>query len=153
MSHARPEPPLRDSSSSDPRSRGGEFAQLALWMAANLAGMVTAVLLARRFFFESLARRVGRGRTSRRKRPSRRRSLPLLASAIVGCSKEMIESVFGPPRSAAVPDVGVVVNPNFVFWQADVWYYPLPRNGSLAMAINFREDFAATVEFFTAPGL
>ncbi len=36
-------------------------------------------------------------------------------------------------------------------WLAETWYYPLPRNGPMAMAINFSEDFATAVEFFKAP--
>src|SRR5947208_15211368 len=36
-----------------------EFTQLALWMAASLAGLVTALLVAREPFFRSLARRMG----------------------------------------------------------------------------------------------
>ena len=75
----------------------------------------------------------------------------MLAGAIVGSNKATIESVLGPPRSAAVKGVGVVTHPKMVFWQADTWYYPLPRNGAMAMAINFDEDFATQVEFFTTP--
>ena len=75
----------------------------------------------------------------------------MLAGAIVGSSKSTIESVFGPPRSASVSGVGIVVHPKMVFWQADTWYYPLPQNGAMAMAINFAEDLATQVEFFTSP--
>src|SRR3982751_1718090 len=78
-----------------------EFTQLALWMAASLAGMVTALLLARRPFFESLMRSVGKpagggaGGSNRNAGESRRRtprpgpeeSLPMLADAIVGNTK------------------------------------------------------------------
>lgn len=63
----------------------------------------------------------------------------------------MIESVLGPPRSAAVKGVAVVVNPKMVFWHADTWYYPLPQNGPMAMAIDFNDDLATQVEFFTTP--
>ena len=135
----------------DPQPRSGEFAQLALWMAANLAGMVTAVLLARQVFFEALARKAGRRRRATRP-PSRQQSLSMLASAVLGSNRQMIESVLGPPRSASIKDIGVVVHPKMVFRQADTWYYPLPRNGPVAMAINFERDLATKVEFFTAPG-
>jgi hypothetical protein len=77
----------------------------------------------------------------------------MLAGAIIGSNKATIESVFGPPRSAAVKDVGVVVQSQQVFWQADTWYYPLPRSGPLALAISFSEDVATQVEFFSAPQL
>ena len=129
---------------------GGDFAQLALWMAAGLAGMLTAVLLARGPLFDSMLRKVGRGRRSRRK-PSLDHRLPMLAHAIVGASKSTVESVLGPPRSAAVQGVGVVVRPKMVFWQSDMWYYPLPRDGPTAMAIEFSDDLVRRVEFFTAP--
>ena len=133
-------------------TRGSDFTQLALWMAANLAGMVTAILLVRGPFFRKLLKKLGGGST-RGRRPTREQSLPLLAGAIVGSSKSTIESVFGPPRSAALVGVGVVTHPKMVFWQADTWYYPIPRHGPMAMAINFNEDFATDVEFFTAPSL
>jgi len=140
----------RRSTQAENGGRAGEFSQLALWMAANLAGMVTAILLIRGPFFRKLLTRLGRGK-KRARRPTREQSLPMLAGAIVGSSKSTIESVLGPPRSAAVMGLGVVTHPKMVFWQADTWYYPLPRNGPMAMAINFDEDFATQVEFFTTP--
>src|SRR5687767_8109321 len=83
----------------------GELSQLALWMAASLAGMVTAVLAARTPFFRTLMRRIGlasadatESRGIRTRRPTREQSLPMLAEAIVGSSKSAIASVFGPPR-------------------------------------------------------
>ena len=155
-----------------------EFTQLALWMAASLAGMVTALLLARRPFFESLMRSVGRpagagagagasagaaggtggprgARGGRRRavRPGPEESLPMLADAIVGNTKAAVASVFGPPRSAAVRGVVKSGGKSPAFWQASTWYYPLPRNDALAMAIEFDDDSARRVEFFRAPGL
>jgi hypothetical protein len=128
----------------------GDFARLALWMTANLAGMVTAVLLIRGPFYRAMAAKMGRER-ARVKPPSHQRSLSLLAAAIIGSRKEMIESVFGPPRSTAIPGVGVVIHPQKIFWQTDLWYYPLVRNRPMAMAINFSDDHATRVEFFTSP--
>ena len=147
----------------------GELTQLALWMAASVAGMVTALLIARRPFFESLLRSVGKGHPDapRAKRvPSRARgarrllpptpeeSLPLLAEAIVGNTKAAVASVFGPPRSAALRGVvSMGAGKAAGYWQATTWYYPLPRNDALAMAIEFDDDAARRVEFFRAPGL
>ena len=141
-----------------PTAPGGvnEFTQLALWMAASLAGMVTALLLARRPFFESLMRNVGGGAKAGRRigrRPSAEQSLPMLAEAIVGNTKQAVASVFGPPRSAAVRGVVKSAGKSPAFWQASTWYYPLPRNDALAMAIEFDDDAARRVEFFRAPGL
>ena len=151
-------------------SGGGDFAQLALYMAASLAGMVTAVLVSRRPFFESLLGKVGgsgsgsragkgSGRAGRRKagrgvvRPSPEESLPMLAEAIIGNTKAAVASVFGPPRSAALRGV-VKSGPKApAYWQANTWYYALPRNDALAMAIEFADDSARRVEFFRAPGL
>jgi len=127
-----------------------EFARLALWMAANFAGMVTAVLLARGPFYRSLAARVGRGK-KQMKPPSPQRSLSMLAGTIIGSSKTTIESVFGPPRSTGLDNLGVLVHPQVIFWQSDLWYYPVPRDGQTAMAINFRDQHATHVEFFTPP--
>jgi hypothetical protein len=152
--------------------RGGvsEFTQLALYMAASLAGMVTALLVARRPFFESLLRRVSGGakgagprrakRVASRARgrpalpPTSEESLPLLAEAIIGNTKAAVASVFGPPRSAALRGV-IKANASSGpgYWQATTWYYPLPRNDSMAMAIEFDDDSARRVEFFRAPGL
>lgn len=112
--------------------------------------MITGMMLARAPFFEAMLKRLGQGRRSNAK-PSTARSLPMLASAIVGSSKATIEAVLGPPRSVAIPGIGVVVHPKQVYWQSDTWYYPLRRQGPTAIAINFSDDFATTVEFFTAP--
>ncbi len=128
----------------------GDFAKLGLWMTANLAGMVTAVLLVRGPFYRALAARVGRG-GGRAKRPSRGRSLSLLAAAIVGSDRETIEAVFGPPRSTAIPGVGVLIHPQKIFWQTDQWYYPLIKPTPMAMAIRFHGGHATQVEFFTSP--
>lgn len=150
-----------------------EFTQLALYMAATIAGLVTAMLVARRPFFESLLRRVGAGgpppqqvrrakRSPSRPGPGARRampptpeeSLPLLADAIIGNTKAAVASVFGPPRSAALRGV---VKANAAtgngFWHASTWYYPLPKNDALAMAIEFDDESARRVEFFRAPGV
>ena len=143
----------------------GEYTQLALWMAASLAGMVTALLVARRPFFEALLRTAGGGKKSAARsnasRPTRKalskptaeESLPMLAEAIVGNTKAAVASVFGPPRSAAVRGVIKTGSKAPPFWQANTWYYPLPRNDALAMAIEFDDDAAKRVEFFRAPGL
>lgn len=129
---------------------GHEYAQLALWTAAGLAGMVTGMLLARAPFFEAMIKRLGQGKRAKA-RPAPTRSLPMLASAIVGSSKATIQAVFGPPRSVAIPGAGVVVHPQQVYWQSDTWYYPLNRQGPTAIAISFSEDFATQVEFFSSP--
>ena len=131
----------------EPSSPGNEHSQLALWMSAGLAGMVSAVLLARAPFFQSLLARFGPERRARK--PSPEKSLPMLASAILGSSRSTIQAVFGPPRSAVIDGIGVVVHPQQVYWQSDTWYYPLRRQGPMAIAINFDEDLATKVEFFT----
>jgi hypothetical protein len=133
----------------------GELSQLALWMAASLAGMVTAVLAARTPFFHSVLRRLGLTSgeldATRGKRPTREQSLPMLAEAIVGSSKSAIASVFGPPRSAVVMHANGVPTGGATYWHADTWYYPLPKSGPLAMAIEFHGDDARRVEFLRAP--
>ncbi len=128
-----------------------ELNQLALWMAATLAGVVTAALTARTPFFRSVLRRLGPGPAKlgppRARRPSRERSLPMLAEAVIGSSKSAIASVLGPPGSAVLMHTA----PGATYWQADTWYYPLPKSGPLAMAIEFAGDDARTVEFLRAP--
>jgi hypothetical protein len=134
-----------------------EFTQLALWMAASLAGLVTAVLLARGPFFRSLARQVGwlpqqTGPDGRPVRPpTRERALPMLADAIVGNSKAAVAAVFGPPRGAVLFHDTPNVSASRSFWDADTWYYPLPRTGKLAMAIEFDENYARAVQFVGSP--
>ena len=159
------EPGLPASSGNGAAGGVNEFAQLALWMAAGLAGMVTALLIARRPFFESLmwtiggkGAKKGSGTGGRRRgplggRPTAEESLPMLAEAIVGNSKAAVASVFGPPRGAAVRGIVKSGGKAPAFWQASTWYYPLPRNDALAMAIEFDDDAARRVEFFRAPGL
>jgi hypothetical protein len=133
-----------------------ELSQLALWMAASLTGMVSAMLAARTPFFQGVLRRLGvalpksRARSKKLVKPSREDSLPLLAEAIIGSSKSAIASVFGPPRSAVVMHA-TAATPGATFWHAGTWYYPLPKNGPLAMAIEFSGDDASQVEFLRAP--
>jgi hypothetical protein len=91
-----------------------------------------------------------RRRVLRLRRPSLQQSLPKLAAAVVGNNRETLVSVFGPPRGAAVvrrEQDGVISS----FWEAETWYYPLPRQGMMAMAINFEEEYANCVEFFQMP--
>ncbi len=130
----------------------GELSQLALWMTGSLAGLMSTVLAARTPFFKTVLRRLGVSDSERTRprgnvRPSREQSLPMLAEAIVGSSKSAIASVFGPPRSAVV----MQSVSGATFWQADTWYYPMPKNGPLAMAIEFNGDDALRVEFLRAP--
>jgi hypothetical protein len=141
----------RQLASRETRSESVELSQLALWMAGNLAGLVTAVMLARGPFFRKISAGIGRGKCHTNP-PSPTDSLTLLANAIIGSGKEMIEAVFGPPRSIALEELGVLVHPQHLFRAADIWYYPLPRKGAIAMAINFHDQTATRVEFFTAPG-
>jgi len=124
------------------------FTQLALWTAANLAGMVTALLILRRPFFRKVSKQVGIGRAGGRK-PSVNRSLSILSDAVLGSSKNNIANVFGPPRAAVV--AGPISENGDRYFQADTWYYPLARQGTLAMAIAFQEGYARKVEFFAAP--
>ena len=130
-----------------------ELSQLALWMAATLAGVVTAVLTARGPFFRGVMRRVCGPSAAARSRapqaPGREQSLPMLAEAIVGSSKSAVASVLGPPRSAVL--MQAATSPGATYWHADTWYYPLPRSGPLAMAIEFTGDDARHVEFLRAP--
>jgi hypothetical protein len=164
QSKRRPRRPAANHVEYQPAAQGGweavsvsEFTQLALWMAASLAGLVTAVLLARGPFFRALARQVGwlphqtgpDGRPVRR--PTRERALPMLADAIVGNTKAAVASVFGPPRGAVLRDDDAGTGPARTFWDADTWYYPLPRTGKLAMAIEFDEDHARAVQFVGSP--
>jgi hypothetical protein len=145
-----------------------DFTGFALWMAASLAGLVTAALLSHAPAFRALARRfgwigpagrpksTGPARKPRSAKPNRRQALPLLADAIVGNTKSSIARVFGPPHSAVLAPAAAqsysAEPPDTLFWQADTWYYPLPRNGQLAMAIQFGDDLAQGVEFLRAPG-
>jgi hypothetical protein len=117
--------------------------------------MVSAALTARTPFFQSVMRRLGMTpataesrRAALAHKPTREQSLPMLAEAIVGSSKSAIASVFGPPRSAVVMQTS---GHSPTYWQADTWYYPLPKSGPLAMAIEFNGDDARLVEFLRAP--
>lgn len=125
--------------------------QLALWSAANLAGMATGRLIVRERFFQRLINKLAghrRKRVIRMRRPSPERSLPILADAVVGTSKATLFAVFGPPRTAVVQaENGKAIT---TCWLAQTWYYPVARHGPMAMAIRFEEDYASHVEFFSA---
>ena len=68
----------------------------------------------------------------------------------MGSSRATIFSVFGPPGGIAMVDC--TEEAGSAVWDAGTWYYPLPQNGPIAMAINFEEDHAHCVEFFQMPG-
>ena len=144
----------RPARNSDAEVGVGEFTQLALWMAATLAGLCTAALLTRRSFFEKLAERVGwlPNRDARGggfpKPPTGTLALPLLADAIVGTSRQAIAEVFGPPRCAVATDPG---HPQLTYWDADTWYYPMPDGDTLALCIRFDGTHAAAVRFLQTP--
>ena len=78
------------------------------------------------------------------------RPLPILANAIVGSNKLTIHSVFGPPRGAVLHHPAHACG-NLTFWDSSIWYYPLPRDGFIAMSIIFDDDYAKSVEFFETP--
>jgi len=81
-------------------------------------------------------------------KPADEETLPTLAEAIVGSDKSAIASVLGPPRGAVAS--GDSVQRTQTFWQASTWYYPVPRNERMAMAIGFEKDQACRVDFFQA---
>ena len=128
-----------------------DFNQLALWTAATLAGMVTSMLLVRTPFFRKLMSRLypERRPLTFRHSPSKRESLPMLADAIVGSPKCTILAVFGPPGGAVLSGPAEAVEASF--WQAETWYYALPKNDHTAMAIRFDREMAKGVEFFGPP--
>src|SRR3978361_492633 len=79
---------------------GSIFSQLALWTAANLAGMATALMISRRPAFAKASAEMGGSKRKARK-PSPEQALPMLAEAVLGSSKSNIAEVCGAPRSAA----------------------------------------------------
>ena len=125
-------------SSANPiRACASVSSQLALWSAANLAGMRTARLFEREPFFRRLMRKlVGkrRGRGYRGKPPAPMEMLKMLASALMGADRSTIFTVFGPPRGVAV------VDPTEPMWLAATWYYTIARQRQTAVAITFDED-------------
>jgi hypothetical protein len=115
--------------------------------------METATLVIREPLLRRLLNKVSgrrRRRVLRVPRPSLENALPALADAIVGSTKLTIHSVFGPPRGAVLHrPVGAGVG--ITFWDSAIWYYPLPRDGFLAMSILFDHENAMSVEFFETP--
>lgn len=140
-----------------------DFTFIALWMAGSLAGLMTAALIKQAPLFRSLMRRLGlrgpehahashkhKAVAKYASRPSPQEALPMLADAIIGCSKSAVARVFGPPHSAIISSRMTDPKPA-TFWLADTWYYPVPRIAPLAMAIRFTDDLARTVEFIRPP--
>ena len=85
-----------------------------------------------------------RRRMSTPRRPDR---LPRLTAAIVGNTKGAVAAVLGPPR------VATFVGPTSSDYRdARVWYYPLPRDRRLGLAIRFGDDRRAEhVEVIRGP--
>jgi hypothetical protein len=130
------------------RACASASSQLALWSAANLAGMRTERLFEREPFFRRLMRKlVGkrRGRSRRGRPPPSRETLPMLASALMGSNRQTIFTVFGPPKGVAV------IDPSEPVWEATTWYYAMVRQRQMAIAITFDEDHACDVEFYQVP--
>ncbi len=123
---------------------------LSIWTATTLASLVTWLLIAPPPFLQRLLSRFApvRRRVAATTRTSvkalRRRSLPALAEAIVGSDRAMIASVFGPPRAAVVEGVDAAT-----ISKTDTWYYTVPRQSHMAMAINFENELARRVVFFS----
>jgi hypothetical protein len=146
-----------------PEEDASDFTFIALWMAGSLAGVMTAALISQATRFRALMRRLGlrgpaganasgkhKSGPKHRGRPSPEEALPMLADAIIGCSKSAVAKVFGPPHSAIISSRVDNLKPA-TFWLADTWYYPLPRNAPLALAIRFTDDLARSVEFIRPP--
>lgn len=151
----KPVQPVRKAQKT-PRSSGlrtRDFGQLALWMAATLAGVVSAVLLARGPHFRRIQRNVGTRRRRRKAslRPTRSQSLPLLAQALVGNSRKAVAEVLGLPRAAVLAGTMTLESGQCTMWRAQTWYYLVDGGDGMGMAIAFEDDFASSVEFFSAP--
>jgi hypothetical protein len=138
-----------------------DFAFVALWMAGSLAGLMTVALIHQSPLLRKMISRLrlGPNPLALRKsktvgkysgRPSTTEALPMLAQAIVGSSKAAVAKVFGPPHIAVISSATPVITPA-TFWLADTWYYPMPRNGPLALAIRFDDDSARKVDFLGSP--
>jgi outer membrane protein assembly factor BamE (lipoprotein component of BamABCDE complex) len=67
-----------------------------------------------------------------------RQSLNRLKHRLIGQGKSQIEKLLGKPRTIA-PGPGTI------------WYYAVDARQHLAMAIHFRHDRVARVEFFHPP--
>jgi hypothetical protein len=132
-----------------------ELARFAGEVAAQVAGTFRGLLEhlplnARRPAREPASPRI----THRPIKPPPPEALPLLTEAIVGSSKYTIARVLGAPRSAVIEGLAALeADAHAAYMQTDIWYYPLPRHGQIAMAITFTGDAASNVEFFRAPGV
>lgn len=119
-----------------PRGSGGG------WVAALAFG---AGVLAMAWFALARSRRPN-GTPPRLTGPVVPKSPSLLRESIIGVNKQMVQSVFGPPRAAggvpAVPGPG-----RQAYWDADIWYYAIDPSRKIAMAIRFEKGLARTVEF------
>jgi hypothetical protein len=129
------------------RPRGSLIAAVAL--GAAVVGVVWYALS------RSKPRRKG-GKAMGGRKPGVRRlggrgSPGLLRESILGANKQMVQSVFGPPRAAG----GVAVVPEQgrqAYWEADTWYYALDPQRKTAMAIRFEQGVAREVDFVDGAG-
>jgi hypothetical protein len=107
------------------------------------AGVVGAVWL--------MVRRAGRRRRvmdeGMRGGLSKGEAAGVLRESVIGQDKQMVQSVFGPPRAAAGGVAKVPGEGRQAYWEADVWYYALDPKERMAMAITFEEGVAREVEF------
>jgi hypothetical protein len=129
-----------------PRGSGGLMAAIAL--GAAVVGVVWYALSRSRPMRRKGVKAMGRRKPGPRALGGRG-SPGLLRESILGANKQMVQSVFGPPRAAG----GVAVVPEEgrqAYWEADTWYYALDPRRRTAMAIRFEQGVAREVDFVDA---
>ncbi|HEX4123933.1 MAG TPA: hypothetical protein VHY37_04340 [Tepidisphaeraceae bacterium] len=132
-----------------------ELARVAIQTVAYAAGLLSEILEYLRPHGRRVAAPPDAPRiTPRPIKPPPPEALPLLTEAIVGSTKHTIARVLGAPRSAVLEGLAVIeADAHRAYMQTDIWYYPLPRHGQMAMAVTFAGNIARNVEFFRAPGV
>lgn len=130
---------------------GAHWPSLLLSGSAYVGGVVS-YLLARSPLMRSLLTRVLgiNPRPLPLPRLSNTQSLHRLRMALLGRTRREIAESLGAPRIAHFAS-GKTSAGDDAWWEADTWYYPVPRRGRTAMAITFAKHQAAEIEFIHVP--
>ena len=127
--------------------RASSWTRMLWWGPLLVGGIVTAAVAAAR---GPLRLRRAVRRLLAEPRPSGE-TQQLLREAIVGNDKQLIISVFGPPRTALHRGRGGTRAAPQQYLAADTWYYPFDHHEKTAVVIEFESGIARRAQFIGAP--
>jgi len=121
--------------------RGSRFpvVETLAWAAGLIGGLATLVALSATHSFVSWRHRLFVARAG-----AKRSTLRQISQIVRGQTKQAVASKLGPPRAVSSGSHSAIGRADF--WAADAWYYPFDKQAQSALAIQFRNGRAVSVE-------